>query len=125
MVQPSHDSFDDSSETMRYGMLGHDGASPVEKMEKYLGEVSWTYLKPHFEAGALLYVDPSLELAEVGRALVEDEVEKVNAWRKEGDILSPSQPHADYWEESEARFLAAVVMPFVLIQPLAGEEAEA
>ena len=64
----------------------------------------------------------ALSLTEVGRAFAEDQVEKVKAWRKVGDLVTPSQPHADYWESSDAKFIALVVSPFVLVQPVAGEQ---
>ena len=102
---------------MRYGLLGEDASSLAEKLEKYTGVVEWAYLKKPFEDGALLYVDPSLDLAAVGKAFAEDDAEAVQAWRKTGDIIQPGPPHAEYWEESAASFLALVVSPFVLIQP--------
>ncbi len=108
----------EDEETMNYGVLGEDTATTPEKLEKYTGEIAWSYLKAHFESGALLFVDASLELTEVGTALTEDRVEKVEAWKKAGDILTPSQPHADYWEESNQHFRALVVSPFVLAQPV-------
>ena len=103
---------------MRYGMIGEDESTTAEKLEKYTGEVGWHYLRPHFEAGALLYVDPSVELTEVGEALAADDTERVKAWRECGDLLTPSQPHADFWSESGATFRALVVSPFVLAQPI-------
>ena len=109
-------------ETMRFAMIGEDHSTDLEKLEKYTGEVDWNYIKPHFLSGALLYVDPALSLTEVGRAFAEDQVEKVKAWRKVGDLVTPSQPHADYWESSDAKFIALVVSPFVLVQPVAGEQ---
>ncbi len=107
----------EDSETMRYGMLGADPSSLLEKLEKYTGEVDWTYLKPHYENGALIWVDPALSITEVGHAFSIDDADRVLAWRKAGDIITPSEPHALHWEESQARFLALVVSPFVLIQP--------
>ena len=109
----------DSPESMRYGMLGDDASTTADKIAKYTGDVDWTYIKPHFESGALLYVDPSLDLASVGEAFANDESEKVQAWLKSGDLVKPSAPHAAYWESSNAHFTARVVSPFVLIQPLA------
>ena len=105
-------------ETMRYGVLGDDDSSVSDKLEKYTGEVDWAYLKMPFEAEALLYVDPSLDLVEVGKAFAEDDAEAVKAWRSNGDIIQPGPPHAEYWEESGAKFQALVVSPFVLIQPV-------
>ena len=104
---------------MDYGMLGDDDTSSSEKLEKYTGTVSWEYLKPHFQNEALIYVDPSLSIIEVGEAFTKDDSSKVAAWRESGEILAPSQPHADFWERSEALFAALVVSPFVLIQPSA------
>lgn len=105
-------------EEMRYGILGDDNLSEADKLEKYTGEVDWNYLQPHYKNEAILWVDPSLSLTEVGAALAADDAAKVAAWKKSGDLITPSAPHAFYWEESEARFTALVVSPFVLIQPL-------
>ncbi len=109
---------DPEEEPMRYGMLGEDTSTTGDKLEKYTGEVGWRYLRAHFEAGALVYVDPSLSLTEVGEAFANDAAEQVADWRKSGDLVTPSRPHAEYWEESGATFRALVVSPFVLIQPL-------
>ncbi len=107
----------DLNEPMRYGMLGMDDTSPVEKLAKYTGEVDWAYLKSHFDAGVLIYVDPSLALPEVGLAFSKDDSQAVEAWFKKEDLVRPGEPHAAYWEESAAVFTALVVSPFVLIQP--------
>ncbi len=107
----------DEPETMRYGFYDSDPGSPLEKLEKYTGEVDWAYLKPHFENGSLIWVDPSLSLLEVGQAFFLDDAERVASWRRAGDLVAPSHPHALHWEESKAQFLALVVSPFVLIQP--------
>lgn len=111
---------DDSEETMSYGMLGEDTADTREKLEKYTGEVDWTYLEPHYRNGALLYIDPVLSLTEVGEALARDDTRRIREWRQSGDLVTPSTPHAFHWEESNASFRALVVSPFVLIQPVPG-----
>ena len=105
-------------EQMQYAILGENATTDLEKLEKYTGEVCWDYLEKHYKSGALLYVDPELDLVTVGKAISDDDIESVMSWKKSGDIIQPSAPHAEYWEESKARFLALVVSPFVLIQPL-------
>ncbi len=109
----------DEPEVMRYGMLGEDDGNVDDKLAKYTGEVGWEYLKKPYEIGAVLFVDPSLDLAEVGRAFTEDKTESVLAWKGNGDIIQPGPAHAQYWEAENAKFLALVVTPFVLIQPVA------
>ena len=110
-------------ETMRYGMAGEDSQSTPEKLEKYTGDVDWEYLKPHFESGALIYVDPTLSITEVGQALADDNKEKIETWLKSGDLVKPSEPHAQWWQENPESFTALVVSPFVLMQPAAPKEA--
>jgi hypothetical protein len=97
---------------------GPDSNSSLENLEKYCDAIDWAYLRPHFDSGALLYVDPGLSLTEVGRAFTTDDAAQVRLWRKSGDLVTPSQPHATHWEESGTHFRALVVSPFVLIQPL-------
>ena len=108
----------EDDEIMNYGVLGEDAATTPEKLDKYTGEIAWSYLEAHFNSGALLFVDPALELTEVGTALTNDELEKVAAWKKAGDLVTPSQPHADFWADSNQHFKALVVSPFVLAQPV-------
>ncbi len=117
-TSPNGKGGESPADRLAYGILGDDAASPLENLEKYTGEVDWNYLRPHFKAGALVYVDPSLSLTEVGHAFAIDDAERVNEWRKSGELVTPSEPHAVYWEESGSRFLALVVSPFVLIQPI-------
>ena len=114
------DSDDQNPESMNYGVLGDDTQSTPEKLDKYTGVVDWEYLKPHFDSGALLYVDPTLSITEVGQALADDDKDKTQAWLKSGDILKPSDLHVNWWLENPQEFTALVVSPFVLMQPVSG-----
>ncbi|MFC4995545.1 DUF2288 domain-containing protein [Rubritalea tangerina] len=107
---------------MEYGMLGEDAMSQDEKVAKYTGDVDWSYLRPHFKSGAMIYVDPSLDLKEVAKAFTNDQKEKVATWMKQADLVKPSSLHADWWEYDKTRFTAVVVNPFVLAQPLQKED---
>ena len=106
---------------MKYGMLGEDAMSDAEKIAKYTGDVDWSYMKPHYESGAMIYADPSLDLEEVAKAFVEDDKAKVEAWMKSADLVKPGSLHAEWWEHDESRFMAVVVQPFVIAQPMAKE----
>lgn len=89
-----------------------------EKLEKYSGDVDWSYLKSHYEAGSMVYVDPSLDLKAAGLALTEDNKDQVQAWLKSGDLVQPCDLHVKHWIESQTRFNAMIVRPFVLAQPV-------
>ncbi len=117
----SADETPESGSHFPYEMVGDDGLTAEQRLEKYTGDVDWSYLKPHFKEGALIYVDPSLDLKAVGRVFLADEKEQVEAWLKCGDLVKPGELHAQWWESQGSRFLAQVVQPFVLIQPLEGQ----
>ncbi|MBT8037537.1 MAG: DUF2288 domain-containing protein [Verrucomicrobiae bacterium] len=109
---------DNSPDSLHYGVLGDDTQTTPEKLKKYTGIVDWEYLQPHFDSGALIYVDPGLSITEVGQALADDDKEKTSAWLKSGDLVKPSAPHAQWWQENPQEFKALVVSPFVLMQPV-------
>ena len=99
-------------------MLGVDTSDVKEKLEKYTGIVDWTYLEPHFRNQVLLFVDPQLQLADVGYAISSNNTQQVEAWLKSGDLVKISALHAAQWEKGETHFEALVVSPFVLCRPL-------
>ncbi|ADE54523.1 DUF2288 domain-containing protein [Coraliomargarita akajimensis] len=95
-----------------------DRSSDADKLEKYSGDVDWQYLKPHYEAGNLIYVDPSLNLKTAGLAFAEDNKQQVQAWIKSGDLVQPCDLHTAHWEQQGTRFNAMIVRPFILAQPI-------
>ncbi|MDP0491243.1 MAG: DUF2288 domain-containing protein [Verrucomicrobiota bacterium JB023] len=108
----------DKPEPMRYSILGEDNSTDGEKLEKYTGDVGWNYLRPHYERGALYFVDAEVDMVEVGEAMAADEAEKVKGWLKAGDLVKIEALHALQWEESDTRFEAVVISPFVLCRPI-------
>jgi hypothetical protein len=94
-----------------------DHSSNAEKLEKYSGNVDWSYLKPHYEAGSMIYVDPTLDLKTAGLAFANDDQAQVKAWLKAGDLVQPCDLHAAHWKQNNTQFTAMIVRPFVLAQP--------
>lgn len=106
----------DNSESLNYRMIQDSDISNADKLEKYSGIVNWGYLEKHFQNGALIYVDESLDIKEVGQSISEDNKDQVSSWLSSGDILKPGTQHAEHWKRSETVFRALIVTPFVLIQ---------
>jgi len=100
-------SNDDKSEKLQYDILGEDASSESEKIAKYTGDVDWAYLKPHFNNGAMIYVDPQLDLKQVAEVFTKDNKSQVQAWLKSADLVKPSSLHAEWWEYDESRFTDA------------------
>lgn len=107
----------DDKERMNYQMIGEDHSTIDEKLQKYSGVVSWDYIRPHFKAGNVLYIDPTLDMQTVGKTISLDDKDQVDQWLKSGDLIQPSEPHGEYWEKTNPQFLALIVTPFILIQP--------
>lgn len=95
-----------------------DSLTAAEKLEKYSGDVDWSYLRPHFQAGNLIYVDPGLDLKTAGLAFAEDDQEQVRKWLKCGDLVQPCELHAEHWISEKTQFQAMIVRPFILAQPI-------
>jgi len=95
-----------------------DRSTDAEKLEKYSGDVDWSYLAPHYRAGNMIYVDPALDLKAAGLAFTEDAKDRVHAWLKSGDLVRPCDLHAEHWQREGTRFNAMIVRPFVLAQPI-------
>ena len=94
-----------------------DRSTEAEKLDKYTGDVDWSYLRPHYESDALIYVDPALDLKAAGLAIANDNKAQVQAWLKSGDLAQPCDLHAQHWKDSDTHFNAMIVRPFVLAQP--------
>lgn len=103
---------------MPYQMLGDDALSEEQRIEKYTGEVDWSYLAPHLRAGVLYHLDPSIELSEAAQHFVKDDSDAVQALMKKGDLTKMDHLHAEWFEKNPQHFTAVVVSPFVLCQPV-------
>ncbi len=111
------DSDPENKSNLDYGVLGFDERSDDDKIEKYMGEVEWSYLLPHLKSGVLFYLDPTLDLVETAKFFTSDDKDAVQALLKKGDLVKMDHLHAEWFEKNAQTFSAVVVTPFVLCQP--------
>ena len=81
----------------------------------------WPELERHFARGAVIRIDPSLDLIDVAVCVSEDDKEKVEAWMKSGLVDHPSMAEVKDWVERQPDFWSVVVAPWVLIQEVSVE----
>ena len=86
---------------------------------KILGEtarIDWQALLPHFARGAVIAVDPALDLVDVAECLQRDDAAQLKAWMDAGQVGQVSDAQALQWLEQQTRVWAVVLAPWVLVQ---------
>ena len=71
--------------------MSNQSAELRDKLNKEIQKVSWDALQPHAERDALILVDETLELVEVGIVAAEDCADIMNLWVEKGWLSKPSQ----------------------------------
>ncbi|MRG93307.1 DUF2288 domain-containing protein [Polyangium spumosum] len=88
-----------------------------ERIAETLGDVHWSDLRAHLARDAVIIVDDALDLLDVGVALAKNDVASVDAWIRAGKLQKPTTEDLTRWSlDTSARFLSAIVQPFVLIR---------
>ncbi|NWB94661.1 DUF2288 domain-containing protein [Pseudomonas gingeri] len=92
---------------------------PSTLYAKLLGEtasIRWEELQPFFARGALLWVEPALDLIAAAEAVAENQSGKVAAWLESGELAKVSESRALDLFERDPTLWAVVVSPWVLVQ---------
>lgn len=77
----------------------------------------WHDLKDHLERGAIIVVEPDLELAEVAKIVALDDAKIVQDWIDSQRIGKPSAERIAAWNAMPTKeFSFVIAQPFVLIQ---------
>jgi hypothetical protein len=93
---------------------------------KLLGEtasIGWLELQPFFARGALLWVNPELDLVAVAVALAEDDKASMSAWLAAAQVGKISGLQAEDWLQRDPALWSVVVAPWVLVQERAAAPA--
>jgi hypothetical protein len=89
------------------------------KLLEEQADTEWSSLIPHAKRDALIVVDGSLDLVDVGVAIASDNVSLVQRWIDEQLIRKPSQTELSAWnDEPTKQFHTAIVQPFVLVRAI-------
>ncbi|WP_017298334.1 DUF2288 domain-containing protein [Nodosilinea nodulosa] len=93
------------------------------ELSEMVAPADWAWISPHANRGAVVVVDQSLDLAEVGVAIATDNVATVNHWIAEALITKPSPFQLEIWDQTaNKRFQSLIVQPFVLVQDALANE---
>lgn len=92
--------------------MSEEGKTLLERLKEECGTSPWVLLQAHYKRGALVYLDPSLDILEVGVAVIEDDKSKVEQWVNQKKMTPFPQMLAD----SEPLMKCLVAQPWVLAQ---------
>jgi hypothetical protein len=82
-----------------------------------MGPIAFSDLRAHLTRGAVIVVDPSLDLLEVGEAVAKDDKARVGDWIARGLLVKPSLEKIEAWSKVEGlAWTTLVVQPFVLLR---------
>lgn len=88
-----------------------------KKLAGEIEDVEWHWLRPHLERGALIVVDPALDLAAAATRICVDDTLQVGAWIAAGQMAKPTLEQIADWDADPVRtFCMLIVQPYVLIQ---------
>ncbi len=87
-----------------------------ETLAASMGPIEFSDLRAHLTRGAVIVVDASLDLLEVGEAVARDDKARVAAWIEGGLLGKPSLETIERWSKTAGQaWVSLVVQPFVLL----------
>lgn len=91
-----------------------------QDLANMVGPTHWNWLKPHIARDAVVFVDPQLDLVDVGIALTNDNVQMVQRWIGEQLITKPTAEQLQDWGAAgpSNQLRSLIVQPYVLVQEI-------
>ena len=88
-----------------------------EQLSKDVDIAHWKWLSDHAQRDAVVIVNPSLELVDVGVAIATDNTQVVQRWIAEQLLIKPTEKEIIEWDAQVGKsFTSLIIQPFVLIQ---------
>lgn len=94
----------------------HDPALVKAKIVTETARINWLELQKFYAAGAVITVEPQLDLVEVAFAFSRDDKNSVATWLAQGDVGRTSEQQAQQWFDNHTELWAVVISPWVLVQ---------
>lgn len=88
------------------------------KLNSETARLPWKELQRHFASGSTLFIDPALDLIEVGYRMHQDDAAIIEEWMNKGWIRPVSNEQARRWYNDNAELWTCVVRPWVLLQTI-------
>ena len=87
-----------------------------ERLNRETARLQWHELLPHFAAGSVIAIDPSLDLIDVAVKISQDDTATVSNWMSHGLLGKVDDQRAATWVDSDPVLWAVIVRPWILVQ---------
>lgn len=87
-----------------------------QRLNTETARIAWYELERHYARGAVVTVDPDLDLIDVAARMIEDETASVQGWLEEDRMRRTTTEEARHWHREGAELWCVVVAPWVLVQ---------
>lgn len=91
----------------------------VKKLINEVDEAEWSMLAIHYDRGAIVFIDPQLDIIDVAVKVIRDQVDIVKDWTDQGLVYNPKEK--DIEVDKSIKYSFIITQPYVLIQPIIQE----
>ncbi|HVJ64465.1 MAG TPA: DUF2288 family protein [Bdellovibrionota bacterium] len=88
----------------------------AQELAEQILVVPFVEMEPHLKRDAVILVDASLDLAEVGAKVASDDKAAVAGWLGQNLLAKASHLDFEQWRQHKQFFKILIVQPFVLAQ---------
>ncbi|WP_162846786.1 DUF2288 family protein [Marinicella litoralis] len=102
--------------------MNEENLTTRQRFEKELGQISFQELQKFFAKGMMIMVSDQLPIIDVAMSLHDDDVQQIQQWIDDEQVVRAHDEHAKEWVVSRTEFNAVTVAPWVLVQEIHNEE---
>ncbi len=96
---------------------GHPTDIDLEtRLNGQTAKIHWHELQRYFARGVVRQVDADADLIAVGKAIIDNDKDQVQAWVDAQVLTVPAAASAQHWYDANTELWALVVAPWVLVQ---------
>lgn len=90
----------------------------VQQLKSEVLDANWQMLEEHYKRGALIFIDHSLNLYEIGAHIAVDNAELIKEEMAKQNIIKIEDDNVKDFKDdtSEKKFQFIIIQPYVLIQ---------
>ncbi len=86
------------------------------KLISETGKLEWHELERHFARGAVVVVNPGIDLIDVAVSMANDDKAVMEKWFDAGTVRRAEAVDAEAWVKIQPIFWVVVILPWVVIQ---------